>query len=69
MTFANHTQRQFMDYLRGRGWVKGSTLPSSKLIAILLKKGWIEQQIQGPKNEIFFRMTDIGLKALKAPVP
>ena len=69
MTFANHTQRQFMEYLRGRGWVKGSTLPKTKLIASLLEKGWIEQQLQAPKNEIFYRMTDVGLTALKAPVP
>jgi hypothetical protein len=69
MTFANHTQRQFMEYLRGRGWVKGSTLPKTTLLASLMKKGWIEQQLQAPNNEIFYRMTDVGLKALKAPVP
>jgi hypothetical protein len=33
------------------------------------KKGWIELQLQGPKYEIFYRMTDIGLAALKAAVP
>jgi hypothetical protein len=33
------------------------------------KKGWIEQQRQGPKNETFYRITDAGLVALKAPVP
>jgi len=68
MTFANHNQRQFMEYLHGRGWVKGSTLPKTTLIASLLKKGWIEQQLQA-SNKIFYRMTDAGLKALKAPVP
>jgi hypothetical protein len=30
---------------------------------------WIEQQRQGPKNETFYRITDAGLAALKAPVP
>lgn len=70
MTFANHTQRQFMEYLRGRGWVKGSMLPKTTMIASLQEKGWIEQQqLQAPKNEIFYRMTDVGLNALKAPVP
>jgi hypothetical protein len=69
MTFATHHERQFMEYLRGTGWVKGATLPSSKLVVSLLNKGWIEQQVQGPKNEIFYRMTDVGLEALKAPVP
>jgi hypothetical protein len=68
MTFANHRERQFMENLRGRGWVKGTALPPSRLTAILQRKGWIEQQVQGPKNEIFYRMTDVGLKALRAPV-
>jgi hypothetical protein len=69
MTYANHRERQFMEYLRGRGWVKGTTLPPSKLTDSLQKRGWIEQQLQGPKTEIFYRMTDIGFKALTAPVP
>ena len=58
-----------MEYLRGRGWVKGATLPKTTMIAGLLEKGWIEKQLPSPNNEIFYRMTDIGLKALKAPVP
>jgi hypothetical protein len=57
-----------MEYLLGRGWVKGSTLPQTTMISSLLKKGWIEQQLQAP-NEFFYRMTEVGLKALKAPVP
>jgi hypothetical protein len=69
MTFATHPERQFMEYLRGKGWVKGTALPDSRLTVSLQKKGWIEQQAQSPKNEIFYRMTDVGLKALRAPVP
>ena len=69
MTFATHPQRQFMEYLRGSGWVKATMLPPSRLLVSLQKKGWIEQQLQGPKNEIFYRMTDVGMEALKAPVP
>jgi hypothetical protein len=69
MTFANHRERQFMEYLRGRGWVKGTTLPPSRLTAKLQKRGWIEQQLQGPNNEIYYRMTDVGLKGLTAYVP
>jgi hypothetical protein len=69
MTFATHPERQFMEYLRGTGWVKATMLPPSRLFVSLQKKGWIEQQLQGPKNEIFYRMTDVGLEALKAPVP
>jgi Myb-like DNA-binding domain len=67
--FANHYERQFMEYLRGKGWVKGTTLPASRFTSSLQQRGWIEQQVQGPKNEIFYRMTDVGLKALRAPVP
>ena len=69
VTFATHRERQFTEYLRGTGWVKGTALPASKLVPRLLEKGWIEQQVQGPKNEIFYRMTDVGLEALRAPVP
>jgi hypothetical protein len=35
----------------------------------LLQKGWIEQQEQGPKNEVFFRLTERGLEGKKSPVP
>ena len=69
MTFANHRERQFMEYLRGRSWVKGKTLPPGTLAGILLKKGWIEQQLRGRDQTIFYRMTDLGLAALTAPVP
>jgi DNA-binding PadR family transcriptional regulator len=50
-------------------WVKGQTLPIGRLAASLQKKGWIEIQFQGPKHEAFYRITDVGLAALKAPVP
>jgi hypothetical protein len=70
MTFATHHERQFMQYLRGAGWIKAGTLPPSvKLVKNLLQKGWIEQQHQGPKNEVFFRLTEEGLEAKKSPVP
>ena len=58
-----------MEYLRGRGWVKGAALPPGRLTALLQRKGWIEQQILPPSNEIFYRMTDVGLAAVKASVP
>lgn len=64
MTFANHHERQLMQRLRGAGWVKVSTLPDSPvLVQKLLQKGWIEEQIRGPKNELFLRLTEEGLKA------
>jgi DNA-binding MarR family transcriptional regulator len=70
MMFATHHERQFMQYLRGAGWIKAGTLPPSvKLVKNLLQKGWIEQQHQGPKNEVFLRLTDKGLEAKKSPIP
>ena len=69
MTFANHPERQFMQYLRGAGWIKARLLPPSTLVESLLRKGWIEQQQQGPKNETYFRLTEKGLEAKKSPVP
>jgi hypothetical protein len=70
MTFASHPERQFMQYLRGAGWIKAGALPpSARLLEKLLQKGWIERQEQGPKNEVFFRLTDRGLEAKKSPVP
>jgi hypothetical protein len=61
-TFANHLERQFMEYLRGKGWVKETALPPSRLVVSLQKKGWIEQQRQN--NEALYRMTDVGLAAV-----
>jgi len=70
MTFASHPERQFMQYLRGEGWIKARLLPSSaRLVENLLSKGWIEQQKQGPKNETYLRLTEKGLEAKKSPVP
>ena len=70
MTFASHPERQFMQYLRGAGWIKARLLPpSARLVESLLNKGWIEQQKQGPKNEAFFRLTEKGLAAKKSHVP
>jgi hypothetical protein len=70
MTFASHPERQFMQYLRGAGWVQARKLPPSlRLVENLLHKGWIEQQQHGPKNEVFFRLTKKGLEAKRSPVP
>ena len=45
MTFANHPERQFMQYLRGAGWIRAGALPpSARLVENLLNKGWIEQK-------------------------
>jgi hypothetical protein len=40
MTFATHLERQFMQRLRGAGWVNASALPPSpRLVQTLLQKG------------------------------
>jgi len=70
MTYASHPERQFMQYLRGAGWIKARALPpSARIVEKLLQKGWIEQQEQGPNNEVFFRLTEMGLEAKRSPVP
>ena len=63
----NHHERQIMQRLRGKGWVKALMIPgTSKMIQRLLAKGWIERQ--GSGNELQYRITDAGLAAKKAPV-
>jgi hypothetical protein len=70
ITHPNHRERQFMQHLRGVGWIKALTLPTNRrTVKSLLQKGWIEQQHQGPKNEVFLRLTDRGLEAKKSPIP
>ncbi len=69
MTYASHPERQFMQYLRGAGWIKARLLPASTLVESLLRKGWIEQRRQGSTSEVYFRLTEKGLEAKKSPVP
>jgi hypothetical protein len=70
MTFATHLERQFMQRLRGAGWVNASALPPSpRLVQTLLQKGWIETTKSGPKNVVLYRLTEEGLEAKKLPIP
>ena len=70
MTFATHLERQFMQRLRGAGWVNASALPPSpRLVQTLLQKGWIETTKSGPKNVVLYRLTEEGLNAKKLPIP
>jgi hypothetical protein len=56
-----------MQELRGAGWVRARTLPSSpRIIEGLLFKGWIEQR--GVGNDKCYHITDDGLAAKMAPV-
>ena len=63
----NHRERQFMQQLRGRGWVKAIELPENPgTVKGLLQKRWIESQ--GMERDIVYRITDEGMAAKKAPV-
>jgi hypothetical protein len=65
MTAPNHRERQFMQQLRGAGWVKATTLPETpRVVANLLARGWIETN----ENRSAYRLTDKGLAAKTAPV-
>jgi hypothetical protein len=69
MTFANHLEHQFMQRLRGAGWVNASALPPCpRLVQTLLQKGWIEAPRSGPKNVVLYRLTEVGLNAKKLPI-
>jgi hypothetical protein len=57
----NHRERQFMQYLRGSGWVQAEAFPSSPRVANLLTTGWIEQR--AGSAGVCFRLTESGLAA------
>jgi hypothetical protein len=62
----NHRERQFMQYLRGAGWVKQGVLPDTPgLITRLLAKGWIEQRADA--GGVCYRLTEAGLVAKTTP--
>ena len=60
-------QRQFMQYLRARQWVRAISLPDRpKVVAKLLKNGWIERDGNG--SDAAYRLTFSGLAAKTAPL-
>ena len=62
-----HPQRQFMQYLRTGAWVRAIDLPDRpKVVARLVKNGWIERNGEGKNTS--FRITMSGLAAKTAPV-
>lgn len=63
----NHTERQFMQQLRGRGWVNAVELPESRgTLRRLLEKRWVESQGKG--KDLAYRITEEGMAAKKALV-
>ena len=63
----NHRERQFMQWLRGRGWVSAVELPENPTtLQRLLEKRWIEGQ--GTGKGLAYRITEEGMAAKKAPL-
>jgi hypothetical protein len=68
MKLPNSRERQFMQHLRGAGWVKAFELPHGpRILANLIKKGWVE--CQQTESGQAYRLTELGLQAKKAPLP
>jgi hypothetical protein len=65
MKLPNSRERQFMQHLRGAGWVKAMGF-SPRIIANLIGKGWIE--CQQTKSGRSYRLTEPGLEAMKKPL-
>jgi hypothetical protein len=64
----NHRERQFMQLLRGHGWVKATGLPNApRTISKLIQKCWIERQ--GEDGNVAYRITDLGMTAKMSPIP
>jgi hypothetical protein len=63
----NHRERQLLQYLRGRGWVKASFLPQHyRTLDGMLQKHWIERAGKG--RDVAFRITEQGMIAKTTPV-
>lgn len=62
-----HSQRQFMEYLGSGEWVRASSIPDRpKMVARLIKNGWIE--LNGLGNDTAYRITAAGLDVKARPV-
>jgi hypothetical protein len=62
---SNHRERQLLQYLRGRGWVKAYLLPQHyKTLDGMLQKHWIEKAGEG--RDLAFRITEQGMIAKTA---
>jgi hypothetical protein len=60
----NHREREFMQRLRGRGWVKVSQIPDAAItLKHLLEKRWVERQGIG------MGITEEGIAAKMALIP
>jgi hypothetical protein len=68
MLVPNHHERQLMQQLRGRDWVKAIEFPDAVVtLAHLLEKRWIVKR--GTGRSLSYRITDEGMAAKTALVP
>jgi hypothetical protein len=64
----NHREREFMQRLRGRGWVRASQIPDAAItLKHLIEKRWVERQGHGA--DASYRITDEGIAAKTALIP
>jgi predicted MarR family transcription regulator len=64
----NHREREFMQRLRGRGWVKAAQLPdATTTLKRLLEKRWVERRDNG--RDATYKITEGGISAKTAPIP
>ena len=64
----NHREREFMQRLRGRGWVKAIELPDAGItLRRLFEKRWVKVQRVG--KQVSYRITDEGIAAKTALIP
>jgi hypothetical protein len=64
----NHRERQLMQHLRGRGWVRSVELPDAGMtLKGLLEKRWVESQ--GAGRHVSYRITDEGMAAKTEFIP
>jgi hypothetical protein len=64
----NHRERQLMQRLRGRDWVRAIEISEGpRTLQVLLEKRWIERR--GAGTDLAYRITDEGMAAKTAPIP
>ncbi len=67
-TYANHPERQVLNYLRSRDWIVRDRLPvpaGERLIMAMEAKSWITLRSHGTE----IRITDAGEAAVRSTVP
>lgn len=67
-TLPNHRERQIMQQLRDRGWVKAIEIVGGAVtLRRLIEKRWIESKGHG--RDLTYRITEQGIAAKKSLIP